>query len=448
MSSGGSQTTTASQEPWEGAQPYLTDTMNRARSLYNQGVGQQYYGGDTVVPFSPTTQAGMGVAGQIASQGNPLLDRAMGTTYSMQDQSPLRGMNTANQAAAGQGGFGMRPDAQHMMHHIQSQGIQTAPGVSGVQQMASGNDNMRPDAAAVTQGISRTGVEGLSGFTTLGRTSSGQMLNGNPHLDRTFDQMADRVASRTNAAMGLAGRTGSGAHTDVMADSLGDLANDVYGQNYQMERQRQLQSAQGLMSSDMQNRGLRLSAAGQLEGMDRARDLDRFNASSDLMGRELQNRGLRLSAASQLEGADLARDSMRLTAAGQLMGNDLSMRSQAMQAAGMAPMLSGARYADSDVLMRLGAMQEGKAGEYVQDRINRHNFSQSAPWDALMRYGNFAMGIGGMGGQSMSTAPRQGGGMSGALGGGLSGAAIGGQFGGPYGAAIGGGIGGLLGLFG
>jgi len=71
---------------------------------------------------------------------------------------------------------------------------------------------------------------------------AGNYLESNPYLDATYDRMADRVQGSVDAAMGRAGRTNSGAHQDLMTDNLGDLANQVYGQNYQLERDRQHQA--------------------------------------------------------------------------------------------------------------------------------------------------------------------------------------------------------------
>lgn len=82
--------------------------------------------------------------------------------------------------------------------------------------------------------------------------------NQNPYLDATFNRMADQVQSRVNGAMGTAGRTGSGAHQDLLTDNLGNLANQVYGQNYQVERDRQQQAASALD----QYTGRQLQAAG------------------------------------------------------------------------------------------------------------------------------------------------------------------------------------------
>jgi len=290
MSSGGSQTTTQMSEPWSGAQPHLNSVMNQAAGLYNSGLGQQYYQGDTVVPWSPQTQTAMDMTQELALQGNPLLDQAFGTT------------NQVMQGATPQAGY-----YQSVMQ--------------------------------------------------------GDYLNSNPYLDQTFNRMADTVASNVNARMGLAGRTGSGAATDVMTDSLGQLANQVYGQNYQMERDRQSQAAQGLSG----------------------------------------------------------------------------VTDQALRGALLSPQLGASRYADAQALQGVGGAYEDMAGQYVQDQLNRWNFSQQAPWDVLQQYGNFAMGIGGMGGTQQSTAPRQRGGLAGAVGGGLSGLGAAGAFGatGPVGWGLG-----------
>lgn len=60
-------------DPWGGQQPYLHDLFNQAHSLYGSGVGQQYYPGNTVAPFSDPTQMGfdmlMNRAGGTPGQG-------------------------------------------------------------------------------------------------------------------------------------------------------------------------------------------------------------------------------------------------------------------------------------------------------------------------------------------------------------------------------------------
>ena len=45
-------TSVVKQDPWSGQQPYLQDIFSQASSIYNSGVGSQYYPGSTVVPFT------------------------------------------------------------------------------------------------------------------------------------------------------------------------------------------------------------------------------------------------------------------------------------------------------------------------------------------------------------------------------------------------------------
>lgn len=58
----------------------------------------------------------------------------------------------------------------------------------------------------------------------------------NPYLNNLFDTMSDKIKANVNSNFAQAGRYGSGAQTGVLADSLGNLANQVYADNYNRER--------------------------------------------------------------------------------------------------------------------------------------------------------------------------------------------------------------------
>ena len=68
-------TTTSTIDPT--IQPFLTYGLTEAQKLY-QGGGPQYYGGQTYVGPSETTQTGLQALEARASQGNPLLQSAQG----------------------------------------------------------------------------------------------------------------------------------------------------------------------------------------------------------------------------------------------------------------------------------------------------------------------------------------------------------------------------------
>lgn len=102
-----------------------------------------------------------------------------------------------------------------------------------------------------------------AGAGMVQNTLNGQYMdpNSNPYLKGTYDAMAGRMAdayargtgAQTMAQFNNAGAYGGSAMQEVQkanntafADSLGQLANQVYGDNYQQERSRQLQA--GLMA--------------------------------------------------------------------------------------------------------------------------------------------------------------------------------------------------------
>ena len=93
----------------------------------------------------------------------------------------------------------------------------------------------------------------------LTQTLQGDYLNSNPYLDAMYNQAANRVTEHYQEAVapqiagnfGLSGRTGSNmAFANAMqnsrqdlGDSLAQMAGNIYGQNYQQERGRQMQAA-------------------------------------------------------------------------------------------------------------------------------------------------------------------------------------------------------------
>ena len=58
----------------------------------------------------------------------------------------------------------------------------------------------------------------------------------NPYTQALYNQMADDVTSKINSQFTEAGRFGSGANQEILTRELGDLANKVYGDQYNRER--------------------------------------------------------------------------------------------------------------------------------------------------------------------------------------------------------------------
>jgi hypothetical protein len=66
----------------------------------------------------------------------------------------------------------------------------------------------------------------------------------NPYSQALFNQMAGDVTSQVQSQFSKAGRLGSGANQEILSRSLGELANKVYGDQYNQERERQFQATQ------------------------------------------------------------------------------------------------------------------------------------------------------------------------------------------------------------
>lgn len=75
-SGGGSTTTVQKADPWEGQQGYLKEGFKKAQDLYMKQDAPAYYPGNTVVPFSPETQAALNLTTQRALSGSPLQSAA------------------------------------------------------------------------------------------------------------------------------------------------------------------------------------------------------------------------------------------------------------------------------------------------------------------------------------------------------------------------------------
>lgn len=123
-----------------------------------------------------------------------------------------------------------------------------------------------------------------AGSQMVQNTLSGQYMNpdSNPYLKGTYDAMAGRMAdayargtgAQTMAQFNNAGAYGGSAmqetqqaNNTAFGDSLGQLANQVYGDNYQQERGRQLQA--GLMAPTYGNQAYTDAAA--LQGVGAAK---------------------------------------------------------------------------------------------------------------------------------------------------------------------------------
>ena len=86
------------QEPWGPSQPYFEDVMSKAQGLYDAGIGQQYYPGQTYVPLDTSSLDQMA---QIAQQGNPNLQAGQNALNNVLTGSVITGQQYLEPTARG-----------------------------------------------------------------------------------------------------------------------------------------------------------------------------------------------------------------------------------------------------------------------------------------------------------------------------------------------------------
>jgi hypothetical protein len=131
----------------------------------------------------------------------------------------------------------------------------------------------------------------------LSDTLSGKYLDpeSNPYLKATFDKAAGQVTSKVNSTFGGAGRYGSGINQQILGRELGSTANDIYGKNFEQERQRQMAAsalAPQAANQDYTDLGALANVGSQREGMaqNEINDvMNRFNANASAPGQAIEN---------------------------------------------------------------------------------------------------------------------------------------------------------------
>jgi len=214
----------------------------------------------------------------------------------------------------------------------------TTDALSGMEQRARSGSDLLRTGQAQTQATAAGAYESPSaggfgmfgqgqggGQSHLSNVAGGGMLGSNPYLDNVVKQAQDTAGAGVDARFSSSGRYGSGQHAKSIADTGANIASQIYGQEYGAERGRQD------------------AAAGNL-------------AQTQLSG---------------LQGAQSGFD---------------AERQRMMGAAGMAPGMAQADYQDLSQLGQVGAAYEGQGQAELQDQINRYNFEQQAPRDALQQY--------------------------------------------------------------
>ena len=384
---GGDTTTVQKADPWEGQQPFLTDTFSQAQNLYNN-YAPQYYPNSLVADQSSATQGYLdSLAAFNSSPGNQqLLSQAQAGTDALFNLSG--GGNYLQQIGS--------PLAYNGANYLN-----TLLNPSGAPDLFSG----------AQQGASLFGGTG----TNYSAQVFDQLNNGgsNPYLDQIIASMTSDVTDNFNqnvlpqistqaladnsfggSRQGIAEGLATQGLNEAIADNSGRLRYQDYTNNIAQRLQaggQADQTSQALLNQQLQQMGFGAGLSAQEIQLLQSQQGLGFNAAN-------------LGISTLAQGQDFSSDS--LTRALSLLPQSQQLALQGINTTGQA-----------------GQGYDAYSQALLQDDANAFNFYQQSPYDALARY--VAAIQGQYGGTTTTEGPEQsGGGITGALGGAAAGAGI------------------------
>lgn len=123
-----------------------------------------------------------------------------------------------------------------------------------------------------------------SSAMNLANIASGGDIGGNSNFQRVLDRALGRTAESINSAMSGMGRYGSGAHTGVLSEAMGDITANALANQYNRDIANMMAANQAIDASRMNQ----IQGAGQLYG-GRANALMNALAASGIQDRYQQD---------------------------------------------------------------------------------------------------------------------------------------------------------------
>lgn len=233
-SSSPSRTTTVN-EPPAFIQPYMQYGAQQSRALYETG-GPQYYGGNTVVPFSDQTEAALGLTEQRALQGSPVVDAAQNYATNTLSGAPTSQFGSASNPYAS----GANPYGGASNPYLDATFNKAADSVQqrlGTQFAGSGR-NIEASRAVNADELNNlaTGIYGGAYENERGRQygyDSAQLGIGAQGYESERDRMAQDIEQQRSRQFGVAGLAPSLAgqdYVDLQAlQGVGGQVEDLTG---------------------------------------------------------------------------------------------------------------------------------------------------------------------------------------------------------------------------
>jgi hypothetical protein len=238
---GGSTATTQVDEPWSGAQPFMTDVMQQGQGLYNQTMGMGPFTGGIYATMNPMQRAALGDKAAFAAQGGAgaqnmfgLADRFGGAAAGAGDLYKQAG------AMAGKGPGDIYAGLQDRF----GSGMKAAAGRDIARNLYEGQipqNDLAAAAAGAGRGSRAGAMEGV-----LRRGANDRLADIGAQVDADLmsaatAQWGQGMSGLGGAAGGLAGLGGQAAGMYGSGYGLGSGAiNDVYGAGGMFQQDQQM----------------------------------------------------------------------------------------------------------------------------------------------------------------------------------------------------------------
>jgi hypothetical protein len=256
-------------QPWNTAIPYLTGMYQSAQNLYQQGLPATWTG-SVNAPYSPQTQQAQGMVQNLANQGTPQLNNAMGSVSNIAQGQGLGGGNAFLQNLL----YGGGNQAQGYAQGLQGQ-FGSNPALGLLAQTAMGGQGPNPYLQQMSNAANQT-------------TTNQYMNTIMPGIESTFSQ-GGRYGGHEGGALAQQQNTAA----MQLGNTLANQNANLYGNAYSQDQQRQLQAQQSLgqLGLGMQQNQLGLGGLlGTLQGQ-------------GITGAGMLNQGQQGAAGTQLAGA-------------------------------------------------------------------------------------------------------------------------------------------------
>ena len=412
----GQTTSTQQSAPWAGQSPYLSEQFQGAQNLY-QGPGPQYYPSSTYAPLTGDQQYLIDQLKSYGSSGGAYAPAAGNYVQNLLTYGPMQQQAENNSIIGG-----------NVLHNVMDSSV-INPSAGAY------NSSLNPLSGMLGSGFTQPAqntfdaANGMlagnasSGFTAPAQgtygTANSMLANElspgylNPWNSSSFQTVVNNtlanVLPATTASFVNGNRSDSGlaqrAATMAATDAVGNLAQNQYNTNQQIQQNAAQQAANNYLAQV----GLQQNAAQQAA-----------NNYTNLLGLQQGAMGQAANNYMNLLG-------IQNNAAQQAANNLATQQGRQLQGAALAPGFDQALMGNIGTSLGAAGLEQQNQQNITNADVNRWNYYNNLPYQQL---GNFANLIGGnYGGTSTLSQPYfQNGGanaMSGALGGAATGAMLG-----------------------